>query len=73
MVDVEYEQGLPARGVPTAFLLSSDTTAAAPKGWHSPPIQFPRHSVIAHEACGPGVPNDGCQCASPQVGGDHMG
>jgi hypothetical protein len=49
-VDVEYGQGLPARGVLAAFLLSSDTTAAAPKGWHSPPIQFPRHSVIAHEA-----------------------
>jgi hypothetical protein len=31
-VDVEYEQGLPARGVLAAFLLSSDTTAAAPKG-----------------------------------------
>ena len=47
------------------------TIAAAPKGWHSPPLQLPRHSVIAHEALGPGVPNDGCQCASPQVG--HMG
>jgi hypothetical protein len=32
-------------------------------------FNFPRHSVIAHEARGPDIPNDGCQRASPQVGG----